>query len=207
MSSWPCLTIVSCFSCRLLWLILGIWLQSVNCKHSVPWYQIRRLFSCRLRLLYNIIISETLISLTHVIQVMGLQQFWTKISLRGINQTIDLYAQNEMLLNCNLLTPTKQEIQQYRSENWMFKLPTVDKMSQQPFSCPQSCHPLTKKHFLYGCCILLAVFPWALWTGSSSGASTSLGTERVLMKAAFKSVQSLLDQMMLGRQKTFCCSS
>lgn len=27
------------------------------------------------------------------------------------------------------------------------------------------------------------------------------------MKAAFKSVQSLLDQMMLGRQRTFCCSS
>lgn len=129
-SSWPCLTIVSCFTSRLLWLILGICLQSINCKHSVPWYQMPRLFFCRLRLLYDMIISETLISLTHVIQVMGLQQFWTKISLRAINQTIDLYAQKEMLLNRNILTPTKQEIQWYGSENWMPELPTVDKLSQ-----------------------------------------------------------------------------
>lgn len=170
----------------------------------MPWHQICRLFFCRLRLLYNIIISETLISLTHVIQVMGLQQFWTKTSLRAINQTIDFYAQNEMLLNCNILTSTKQEMQQYRSENWMFKLLTADKLSQQCFSCPQTCHLLTNKHFLYGHCILLAAFPWDLWIGSSNGANSSLGTERVLMKAAFQSVQSLLDQMTFGRQKTFC---
>lgn len=138
---------------------------------------------------------------------MGLQQFWTKISLRAINQTIDLSAQNEMLLNCNILTSTEEEIQWYGSENWMFRLPTADKLSQQRFCCPQRCHLLTNKHFPYGHCISLAVFPWALWIGSSSGASSSLGTERVLMKAAFKSVQSLLDQMMFGRQKTFCCSS
>lgn len=95
-------------------------------------------------------------------------------------------------------------MQRYGSENWMFKLLTVDKLSQQHFSCPQSCHPLTNKHFLYGHCILLAAFPRNLWIGSSNGASSSLGTERVLMKAAFKSVQSLSDQMTFGRQKTFC---
>lgn len=158
----------------------------------MPWYQICRLFFCRLRLPYNIIISETLISLTHIIQIMGLQQFWTKTSLRAINhQIIDFYAENEMLLNCNILTSTMQEMKWYRSENWMFKLLTVDKLSQQHFSCPQSCHLLTNKHFLYRHCILLAAFPRDLWIGSSNGASSSPGTERVWMKAAFKSVQSL----------------
>lgn len=94
-------------------------------------------------------------------------------------------------------------MQRYGRENWMFKFLTADKLSQQHFSCPQSCHLLTNKHFLFGHCILLAVFPQDLWIGSSNGASSSLGTERVLMKA-FKSVQSLLDQMTFGRQKTFC---
>lgn len=198
---------MSWFFCRLLWLTLGICLQRVNCKYSIPWYQVCRLFFCRLRLLYNIIISETLVSLPHDIQVMGLQQFWTKISLRAINQTIDLHAQNELLPHCKILTSTKQEIQWYGCENWMFKFPTVDKLSQELSSSPQSCCLLTNNHFPYGCCILLAVFLGACWIGSSSGASSSLGTERVLMKAAFKSVLSHLDQIILGRQKIFCCSS